>query len=182
VALGASANAGHTASVAIGLSATTTAANQIRLGTATEDVNIPGTLTLGTEAVTGAWGTWTPTVTQSGSVTVTITEARYKKIGRTVYLRANLSVTGSGTGANPVVIGGLPYTAQQAEYVEIGVGHIFDFSAGDDFTGIVRFRNTNNTLEMLNTRANGTLGSSGFTAGLAASDIVSFSGHYEASA
>lgn len=45
-ALGVDANSSHTWSTAIGARATTTAANQIMLGTSNEDVYIPGTLTL----------------------------------------------------------------------------------------------------------------------------------------
>lgn len=53
---------------------------------------------------------WTPTVTQSGSVTFTITHAHYSVIVNTVHLRARLAITGSGTGGNSVSIGGLPFT------------------------------------------------------------------------
>lgn len=58
----------------------------------------------------GKWKDWAPTVTQSGSVTITIDFARYKlSADRTVEFRANINVTGTGTAANAVVIGGLPY-------------------------------------------------------------------------
>ncbi len=62
------------------------------------------------KAIFSTWPTytdWTPTVTQLGNVVVTITEAKYVKIGQMVHIYANLTVTGSGTGANAIVVGAL---------------------------------------------------------------------------
>jgi hypothetical protein len=56
----------------------------------------------------GLSGTWTPTVTQSGSVAVTVNFATYKIRGRTCHVEVKLTVTGSGAGANAIVIGGQP--------------------------------------------------------------------------
>jgi hypothetical protein len=128
---------------------------------------------------TGAWTDWTPTVTQSGAVTRNILRAKYTKIGRIVHIMGNVSITGPGTAANQVVIGGLPVLASTSGFQRIGVAGLFDSSANDDFTGILRFANTNNTLNMLSTRANGTLGSTSFTAALAGGDAIEFSGTYE---
>ncbi|MCL4295705.1 MAG: hypothetical protein KJ077_08255 [Anaerolineae bacterium] len=58
--------------------------------------------------VYGVWQTWTPTVVQSGSVTVTVTYARYTVIGKTVLTQVRLAVTGSGTAGNEVRIQGIP--------------------------------------------------------------------------
>jgi hypothetical protein len=57
-----------------------------------------------------AWTSWTPTVTQSGSVTVTNTRSRYARYGRTIIATFNLAVTGTGTTANAIVVS-LPVTA-----------------------------------------------------------------------
>lgn len=62
-------------------------------------------------ALGGAWTSWTPTVTQTGSVAVTNTSSEYIQIGKTVIARFNLEVTGSGTGNSAIVIGALPVTA-----------------------------------------------------------------------
>jgi hypothetical protein len=51
---------------------------------------------------------WTPTVTQSGSVAVTVNEAKYSLVGKVCHIYAKLTVTGSGTITNAIVIGGLP--------------------------------------------------------------------------
>lgn len=129
------------------------------------------------------WTDWTPTVTQSGSVPITITTAKYMKVGRMVTLRAFLNVTGGGgTGGNAIKIGGLPFVHDVALSFPIGVANVFDASAADDFTGTLRFDGTNNTLEMLSTRANGKLGATSFTAALAASDQIVFTGTYQTTA
>ena len=73
------------------------------------------------------WTTWTPTVTQSGSVTVDINDARYKITGHLVHVEINLTVTGSGTGANAIVIGGQPAAIQGSTGDVLGMGHITDF-------------------------------------------------------
>lgn len=54
--------------------------------------------------------TWTPTLTQSGTVTNTATEARYIRTGCVVEAWGYLSVTGSGTTNNNVTVS-LPVTA-----------------------------------------------------------------------
>lgn len=62
----------------------------------------------------GIWADWTPTVTQSGSVTVTVTYARYFTAGKLVVLQAKLGVTGTGTTNNAIVISGIPTAIQPA--------------------------------------------------------------------
>ena len=53
-----------------------------------------------------AWVDWTPTVTQSGSVTVTVTRAKYKLINKVCHLNVLLAITGAGTANNAIVIAG----------------------------------------------------------------------------
>jgi hypothetical protein len=57
-----------------------------------------------------AWGSWTPTVTQSASVTFTATYAKYIKIGDLVIVSCLLSITSAGTANNVIVVGGIPYS------------------------------------------------------------------------
>jgi hypothetical protein len=59
------------------------------------------------------FGDWTPTVSSSGggfSGTVTVHHARYRKIGRTVWVDAYLSVNVSATGSGDARINSLPFT------------------------------------------------------------------------
>lgn len=57
------------------------------------------------------WADWTPTITQSGSVTYTSTFSRYSVIQDTVIVRARLAVTSAGTTNNTITIGSIPVAA-----------------------------------------------------------------------
>ncbi len=57
---------------------------------------------------------WTPTITQSGSVTITSSDCWYIIRDKICHLRAELVVTGSGSAGNNIVIGGIPTAAQPA--------------------------------------------------------------------
>lgn len=72
----------------------------------------------------GSWTTWTPTITQSGSVTFTNTRSTYARLGRTIIANFALTVTGSGTATNDIVVS-LPATAAAANAGQ-GVGFILD--------------------------------------------------------
>jgi hypothetical protein len=72
------------------------------------NVTIPGTLTVTTPAniVFGSnWVSWTPTVTASGSMTIsslTITDAQYVRVGPLVYFKLQFSCTLGGTASNTI--------------------------------------------------------------------------------
>lgn len=57
---------------------------------------------------------WTPTVTQGGAVSVTVTEAKYAVIGKVCHLYARVVTTATGTAGNAILIGGLPAGATPA--------------------------------------------------------------------
>ena len=77
-------------------------------------------------SIGAAWVDYTPTLTQSGAVTKTITTARYCQIQKTIIVNLNLAVTGSGGGASAVAIG-LPFASNNANAV-IGSGFFYDSS------------------------------------------------------
>ena len=66
---------------------------------------------------TGAWTTWTPVVTQSATPTMTISEARYVKNGRTVTAELVVSFTSAGTNGNAIQctlpVAGATYTGEK---------------------------------------------------------------------
>lgn len=127
----------------------------------------------------GAWTTWTPTVTQSGSVTVTVTRARYSRYGRSIHFVALLAVTGTGTGANDVSVS-LPVTAA-ASSIPVGYGSIYDASANVSYHGpLVAATTTTGKMVATSGGTSGYLGSVGFTAALANTDSVWIQGTYEA--
>lgn len=59
----------------------------------------------------GAWAAWTPTWTQSATITKTITRATYTRFGRMITAYFNLTATSAGTAANAVNISNLPVAA-----------------------------------------------------------------------
>lgn len=136
--------------------------------------------------VHGALATWTPTITQSVGVALTVTYARYMRIGRMIQCWYLLTVTGSGTAANAVVIGGLPFTAATSGLI-VGSGNLRDNSGAPATANYSHFINLVSTTT-LDLRYPGTsaddnrIGVVGFTAGLAVSDTVHGFFQYEAAA
>lgn len=62
---------------------------------------------------------WTPTVDQGGAVAVTVTMAKYLRMGGLVYATAHLAVTGTGTANNTIAVAGLPVTGLSADIDEV---------------------------------------------------------------
>ena len=122
----------------------------------------------------GAWTTWTPTITQSGSVTVTNTSSTYIRVGRLVIARFSLAVTGTGTGANAVVIDTPVTPTTNGTGVIIGNGMIFDSSASLLYRGLAFLPPSTSTVRLLgtNSTANAYLGADTFTAALASGDTI----------
>lgn len=131
----------------------------------------------------GAWTSWTPVVTQSGTVTFTNTRSRYARYGRTIHFSIDLIVTGSGSGNNAISIT-LPVTAAAAACVSGGSGNLFDASVPATYPFIVG-PSTTTTFQLMdsatasNTPQLGLTGSS-MSAGLAVNDIIRVSCTYEA--
>ena len=122
--------------------------------------------------VHGAPTNWTPTLTQLGSVTATVTAATYTRIGRLIVANFLLAVTGSGTGANDVVIGGLPATAAAGIEV-VGGGGIIDTSATSQYEWLIHLATTTTAkIKSTNSLTSTYYGSNGFTAALASGDFV----------
>ena len=129
----------------------------------------------------GAWTSWTTTVTQSDSVTVTVNTATYGRWGRMIICRMQVTVTGSGTGSNAIVVGGLPATAA-VSVGAFGQGYLFDTSVPNTFPFIVTLASST-SINLSSTSANASslsLGVTSFTAGLASGDIINCSFTYEA--
>ena len=56
-------------------------------------------------------GTWTPTATaQTGSITSFTSNGNYTKIGNTVFVRCQITITDVGTASGRLEGGGLPFT------------------------------------------------------------------------
>jgi len=97
-----------------------------------------------------AWTSYTPTLTQSVTVTKTVTYAKYMKIGRMVTVRVDLAVTSAGTANNAIKIG-LPVTAATSgNHVVIGNAWVFDASVPLLSVGVARGLTTTETDLLMN--------------------------------
>lgn len=128
---------------------------------------------------TGAWTTYTPTLTQSGAVTKTVTEASYMKIGRLVIASGYLTCTGAGSANNAVLVG-VPVTAASGSAV-IGSGWVYDASSSAWYAGPATLQSTSVFGFALsgNTALVAGATGSGFTAALANTDQVRYAIMYQ---
>jgi hypothetical protein len=130
----------------------------------------------------GAWTTWTPTITQGGGVTCTVTRASQARYGRTIVATAFLTVTGAGTAGSLVTLS-LPVTAAYGTGV-IGSGAISDLSAARTYPGLASLESTT-SFSFLGTSTVSVdirlgIATSAFTVALANTDQISFTVTYEA--
>lgn len=88
-----------------------------------------------TAAPTYTWSDYTPTLTQSGTVTATVNFAKYVDVGNIRFIDVSLSVTGSGTGSNVVTVS-IPSSAASTG-ATVGSGYFYDTSASGYLTFIV---------------------------------------------
>jgi hypothetical protein len=88
------------------------------------------------------WTGYTPTLTQSGTVTKTVTYAKYTQNGKTVTVTMAMSVTGAGSAGSSILIG-LPVTAAAATGNHgIGTAAVVDNSTSTRYTGIAQINST----------------------------------------
>ena len=126
----------------------------------------------------GAWTTWTPVVTQSNAVTVTVTSATYARFGRLIIARAKLVATAAGTAANHITIS-VPVTAAVGSFTACGIFWWYDASTSTHYTGSAHLDGTTYILGI----ASGATGGMGFNTpnlALANNDELSFTIVYEA--
>lgn len=63
------------------------------------------------------WTAYTPTITAaSGTFTTVSATARYKKIGKSILLQADVTITTAGTAAGNILVS-LPFTAAAFAYI-----------------------------------------------------------------
>jgi hypothetical protein len=78
------------------------------------------------------WQNWTPTITQSGTVSRTVTRARYAAVGKLTVAEVLLDFTGAGTGNN-LISSTLPVTAAGAGSTASGIGSFIFRDTGTAF-------------------------------------------------
>lgn len=124
-----------------------------------------------------AWTGYTPTLTQSGAVTKTVTTARYIQQGKVVHVTIRLDITGSGTSSNAVTVG-LPVAAASTNGIQ-GTGNIVDASAPQRYTAFCAGVSTTTFVFATDTASTSAWGVSPTTA-LASGDILYAQLTYEA--
>lgn len=124
-----------------------------------------------------AWTAYTPTLTQSATVTKTVQYAKYQRVGRTIHLAGRLDATSAGTAANTVVVG-LPVAAASSLGV-FGSGHIYDSSTTTryvcSFIGV-----STTTASFAHDTSGGNFWGAAPNIALAAGDVLQFAVSYEA--
>ena len=127
------------------------------------------------------WQTaWSPTLYQGGAVAYTANVMRVRRAGAICHVQMRLTATGTGTGANPVLIN-LPHNAFTTNVYGAGGGSLYDASVNADWPWMPYITATN-AFAMMNLTGTGgerRLGANGFVAALANNDIVVGSFSYE---
>lgn len=127
---------------------------------------------------TGAFTSFTPSLTQSNTPTKTSTCA-YMKIGRLVIAEYHLAITSAGTANNGIVIG-LPVNATGNSRA---IGGFFFNDAGTQFYTGAFYLASASTMNMLTgNTSTGVMGATGggFTAALASGDTIAGYAIYQA--
>jgi hypothetical protein len=123
----------------------------------------------------GSLPTWTPVVTQGNLLTVTTNHATYHRQGKQIKGSFNVTyASGTSVAANIVTIG-VPFTPFTGAGINdvIGTGFIYDSSGPTKYRGHLVLAGAL-TMQFLTAHSttDGYLGSTDFTAALAANDII----------
>ena len=133
----------------------------------------------------GAWTTYVPVVTQSGTPPLTVNRAAYGRAGRFIYGSVSLTITGAGGVANNFVSVSTPVTASAtvAGVLPVGSGLIRDDSAVLYYPQIVVMKTTTTfaffAADVASNVYAGQTGST-FALALASPDTIQFHFMYEA--
>lgn len=123
-------------------------------------------------ADTDTWTSYTPTLTQSGSVAKTVTYAEYTRRGSLVTVHVLLAVTGSGTASNQIEVG-LPLPALHSSFIG-GTFRVYNASGPNTFIGAAAIWTSTSVVCFTHDNSN-RLGQSGssFSSALDNGDFVS---------
>lgn len=128
-----------------------------------------------------AWTAFTPTLTQSATVSKNVIYARYQRIGRLIVANCRLVCSSSGTASNGITIG-LPVAAVHSALTPVGIGWVVDISANRNYSGVALL-NSASTCQVSANNDPDVLGggtSTTMTAALVSTDVVGYSICYEA--
>jgi hypothetical protein len=128
-------------------------------------------------SIGAAWESYTPSLTQSGTVTKTVTYAKYTQINKLCICNVRLDVTGTGTSGNSILVG-LPLTSATSSLISFGAASIYDASTSTMYSANVRL-NTTTTVNFVGDWSGANSWGVNPAIGLAASDQITFSIMYE---
>jgi hypothetical protein len=102
---------------------TSTAGNFV-VGTSGKGIDFSATPGAGTSELLADYeeGDWTPVDSSGAGLTFTIAAARYTKIGRTVFIQAQITFPSTASVAT-VLIGGLPFTSSASSRTGLSLGY-----------------------------------------------------------
>jgi len=84
----------------------------------------------------GAWTVHTPTLSQPGAITKTVNYSSYIRVGRLIVWSFDISVTGTGTAANRILLSYPVQPAGATVALQPGAGTLYDASAGTEYIGV----------------------------------------------
>lgn len=123
---------------------------------------------------TGALTAWTPGWTQGATITKTVAQATYSRVGRQMTANLNMTATSAGTAANAILIG-LPVAAA-ASVQAVGIAILFDASSST-FSLYGAYMQGPNTFGLISTGAPAGVAT---TPTIASGDILFAALHWEA--
>jgi hypothetical protein len=147
-------------------------ATQYTAGLTTGEVLTAATM----NSIGAAWESYTPTLTQLGTVTNTITYSKYTRINKLCIYNVRLEVTGAGTTNNAITVT-LPLTCASPVVTRVGTGSFYDASAAIVYNGTAQLITTT-TVGILPDAVNNFAGITP-NVPLAANDQISFCLAYE---
>lgn len=127
-------------------------------------------------AALGAWTAFTPVLTQSATITKTVTNTRYNQQGKTVKGSAYLSLTSAGTAGNGISVT-LPVAARDGTVgLVVGSGWFFDTSTSTRHLLSVMLSGTGNLLFVSDTSGGSAFG---VAVTAASGDVLTYCYEYE---
>jgi len=123
----------------------------------------------------GEWQSYTPTWTQSATITKTVNWARYTQLGKWVQVSIKMTASSNGTSSNNVLIG-LPVSASTNNLI-LGLAH---FNTSTATTARFALFNSSTTMRFSTSFATGIDLTSSFQTQILSGDVVHIQFAYEA--
>jgi hypothetical protein len=121
------------------------------------------------------WTSYTPTITQGVTLSKTVNYAKYKQIGKTIYVNISMTITSGGTAGNRIRTS-LPIPVISADIVVLGSGYYFDAGTAH-YPGTAIIYDVNTVELYTHATANAIGASPGVTA--ANNDVMAYNLVYE---